>query len=74
MIIYTGTFDIQTVSTTVHVCFTCTFIEGSQLLQQSINVLSPSIMSTSVKSSQRVATTIVPTSPTNGRQSCTHDD
>ena len=27
MIIYTGTFDIQTVSTTVHVCFTCTFIE-----------------------------------------------
>ena len=76
MIIYTGTFDIQTVFTTVHVCFTCTFIEGSQLLQQSINVLSPSIMSTTVKSSQREATTIVPTSseyPTNGRQQCTHE-
>ena len=63
MIIYTGTFDIQEVSTTVRVCFTCTFIEGSQLLQQSIDVLSPSIMSTSVQSSQRVATT----TPTNGR-------
>ena len=81
MIIYTGTFDIQKVSTTVHVCFTCTFIEGSQLLQQSIDVLSPSIMSSSVKlssssSSQREATIIVPTSseyPTNGRQPCTHE-
>ena len=77
MITYTGTFDIQEVSTTVHVCFTCTFIEGSQLLQQSIDVLSPSIMSSSVKlsssSSQREATTIVPTSPTNGRQPCTHE-
>ena len=80
MITYTGTFDIQEVSTTVRVCFTCTFIEGSQLLQQSIDVLSPSIMSLSVKlsssSSQREATTILPTSseyPTNGRQPCTHE-
>ena len=79
MIIYTGTFDIQTVSTTVHVCFTCTFIEESQLIQQSIDLLSPSTMSSSVKlspsSSQREVTTIVPTSseyPTNGRQPCTH--
>ena len=85
MITYTGTFDIQNVSTTVRVCFTCTFIEGSQ---HSIDVLSPSIMSSSVKlsssssvklsksSSQREATTIVPTSseyPTNGRQPCTHE-
>ena len=71
MIIYTGTFD-KTVSTTVHVCFTCTFIEGSQLLQQSIDVLFPSVKS----SSQREATTIVPTSsvyPTNGRQPCIHE-
>ena len=73
MIIYTGTFDIQTVSTTVHVCLTCTFIEGSHLLQHSIDVLYPSIMSTSVKSSQGEVTTIVPTSPTNGRQPCTHE-
>ena len=80
MIIYTGIFDIQTVSTTVHVCFTCTFIKASQLLQQSIDVLSPSIMSSSVKlpssSSQREAITTEPTSSeylTNGRQSCTHE-
>ena len=53
MIIYTGTFDIQNISTTVHVCFTCTFIEGSQLPQQSFDVLSSSIMSEY---------------PTNGRQ------
>ena len=53
-----------------------------QLIQYSIDGLSPSTMtmSSSVKlsssSSQREATTIVPTSseyPTNGRQSCTHE-
>ena len=53
-----------------------------QLVQHSIDGLSPSIMtmSLSVKlsssSSQREATTIVPTSseyPTNGRQPCTHE-
>ena len=51
-----------------------------QLIQHSIDGLSPPIMSSSVKlsssSSQREATTIVPTSseyPTNGRQQCTHE-
>ena len=53
-----------------------------QLIQHSIDGLSPSTMtmSSSVKlsssSSQREATTIVPTSseyPTNGRQPCTHE-
>ena len=142
MIIYTGTFDVQRGdvvvqdSTTGLVCFTCTFVEGSQslgcsieylctrteyngqlnitrplgsqnvtkcidgiyvcdynisiydieqpayqLIQYSIDGLSPPIitLSSSVKlsssSSQREATTILPTSseyPTNGRQPCTH--
>ena len=52
-----------------------------QLIQQRLDGLSPSIMtmSSSVKlssSSQREASTIVPTSseyPTNGRQPCTHE-
>ena len=51
-----------------------------QLIQHSIDGLSPPIMSSPVQlsssSSQREATTIVPTSseyPTNGRQPCTHD-
>ena len=51
-----------------------------QLIQHSIDGLSPPIMSSPVKvsssSSQREATTIVPTSseyPTNGRQPCTHE-
>ena len=147
IILYTGTFDVQSGyvvvqdSTTGRVCFTCIFVEGSQslgcsieylyitneyningqvninrslsntncidgiyasnynisfydiehdgvisdqsayqLIQHSIDGLSPPIMSSlSVKlsssSSQREATTIVPTSseyPTNGRQPCTH--